>query len=128
VPFTSLTYRDHEDGHRAILLTPLVFHSGNCPGAPWAVRATVPAGYCTDFASVPRWLWWLFPPRGRWNRAAIVHDYLYERHVDRFVADAMFRAGMKDLGVPWLPRLAMYYAVRLFGGFTSSWRKGRNSR
>jgi len=57
VPFTDLEYRDHDDGHRAVLLTPLIYHSGVTPDSPWAVRATVPAGYCTDFASVPRWLW-----------------------------------------------------------------------
>jgi len=125
VPFTDLEYRDHDDGHRAVLLTPLIYHSGVTPDSPWAVRATVPAGYCTDFASVPRWLWPICPPRGRWNRAAIIHDYLYERRVDRFVADALFRSAMKELGVPMWRRLAMYYAVRLFGGLTESWRRGK---
>jgi len=125
MPFTALEYRDHDDGHRAILITPLVFYAGGGDENPWVVRATVPAGYCTDFASVPRWLWWLVPPRGRWNRAAILHDYLYDKHVDRFLADALFRLGMAELGVPWLPRNAMYFAVRLFGGFTRSWRRGK---
>jgi hypothetical protein len=35
--------------------------------------------YVTDFASVPPILWSLIPPIGRYNRAALVHDFLYDR-------------------------------------------------
>jgi hypothetical protein len=38
----------------------------------------IPAGYVTDFASVPMLLWSFFPPIGKYNRAALVHDYLYD--------------------------------------------------
>lgn len=34
--------------------------------------------YVTDFASVPQILWSLIPPIGRYNRAALVHDFLYD--------------------------------------------------
>lgn len=81
------------------------------------VKAVVPAGTETDFASVPRLLWWLFPPIGRYMRAACLHDALYANpNVSRFLADALFREGMNDLAVPWYVRLPIYYAVRIFGG------------
>lgn len=35
--------------------------------------------YVTDFASVPPLLWSVIPPIGRYNRAALVHDFLYDR-------------------------------------------------
>jgi hypothetical protein len=37
----------------------------------------VPAGFETDFASIPWGLWNLFPPLGPWARPAIIHDFLY---------------------------------------------------
>jgi hypothetical protein len=35
---------------------------------------TAPAGYRTDFATVPRWLQSFVPRTGRWDEAAVVHD------------------------------------------------------
>lgn len=37
----------------------------------------VPAGFVTDFASIPRAFWVVFPPTGKYGKAAVVHDYLY---------------------------------------------------
>lgn len=37
----------------------------------------VPKGYKTDLASVPRLLWALFPPFGRYAFAAVIHDKVY---------------------------------------------------
>jgi len=37
----------------------------------------IPAGFVTDFASVPRFLWSFVPPIGKFNLAALVHDYCY---------------------------------------------------
>ena len=36
----------------------------------------VPAGFKTDFASIPKFLWWL-PYWAKFNKASILHDYLY---------------------------------------------------
>jgi len=109
-------------------------------GESWSI--TVPKGFLTDFASVPRrvpfvlpdfiakrlprwvrWvgrigipLWSIFPPWGRYNKAAVVHDWLYRgKIVDRFLADAIFRYMMKELKTPFLKRVLMFYAVRIFG-------------
>lgn len=37
----------------------------------------VPAGFLTDFASVPRPLWWFIPTWGRYGNAAVIHDFCY---------------------------------------------------
>ena len=84
-------------------------------GAGLIIR--VPALTYTDLASTPRLLWPIFPPAGRWSPATILHDYLYSLPgCSRFLADALFREAMHQLGVPWWRRVLMYYAVRLFAG------------
>jgi hypothetical protein len=77
----------------------------------------VPKGFVTNYASTPRILWALFPPRGPWNRAAVLHDWLYSTpgSIDRFYADATFLLAMKALRVPWWRRVLMFRAVRWFG-------------
>jgi len=42
-------------------------------------KVTVPAHFETDLASVPFWIRPIVSQSGNWNRAAILHDYLYER-------------------------------------------------
>ena len=37
---------------------------------------TVPIGYLTDGASVPRLFWNIIPPWGKYSQAAVLHDYL----------------------------------------------------
>ena len=41
-------------------------------------KVTVPAGFVTDLASVPRLLWAIVPRDGLHNGAAVVHDFLYQ--------------------------------------------------
>ena len=83
-----------------------------------SIEVTIPKGFVTDFASVPRFFWRIFPPTGPWCEAAVLHDYLYQKpRCPRFLADALFREAMRELGVPFWRRVAMYYAVRLFGGY-----------
>jgi len=86
---------------------------------------TVPAGFETDFASVPRLFWRIIPPWGRYSSAAVVHDYLYATaSVTRYEADRIFLDLMKRLGVPFWKRRLMYRAVRL-GGW-ASWKRFRS--
>jgi len=82
-----------------------------------AERVDIPAGFVTDFASIPRWLWFLAPPFGRHAPAAVLHDYLYAigQQGARRYADFLFREAMRSSGVPRLRRLAMYFAVRVGG-------------
>ena len=78
----------------------------------------VPAGFRTDFASIPRFFWRLFNPAGKWRRAALIHDYLYSyaANCPRFLADAIFRHVMEQDGVSRTARWLIYVAVRLFAG------------
>lgn len=102
------------------LTRPLTFaewaHATDDGPRAWSIRVIVPTGFVTDFASTPRFLWWLFPPAGTWSKAAVLHDYLYAQPgCSRFLADAIFREAMHLLHVPLWRRVVMYYAVRLCG-------------
>lgn len=95
------------------LLAPFEYHIGQYPSAQ-VIR--VPVGTVTDLASVPRILWVIFPPHGRYAKAAIVHDYLYAQGIGtKAWADLVFLESMEVLGVPKVRRKLMYCAVRLFG-------------
>ena len=95
-------------------------------------EVTVPAGYITDLASVPRIAWAVIAPFDV-ARAAVVHDILYEkingafkegtikskseREEYRAIADNIFRQGMEyaEPSVSKFKILSAYYAVRMFG-------------
>ena len=80
---------------------------------------TVPEGFVTDFASVPRHLWSIYPPTGRYTKAAVLHDFLYSKEshlsLDRKQSDEIFLDGMKALGVKRSVRYPMYWGVRIGG-------------
>jgi hypothetical protein len=87
---------------------------------------TVPVGFETDFASIPRFLWAIYPPAGKWGKAAVVHDWLYASgDRTRLECDEIFKDAMEILGVPWLRRQVMYRAVRLGGG--AAWDRHRKA-
>ena len=78
---------------------------------------TVPVGFKTDFASVPRLFWNILPPTGRYTKAAILHDWLYNSHaVSKEDADGIFRRIMEEENVGVVKRNIMYFAVKFFGG------------
>ena len=88
-------------------------------GSGFAV--TVPEGFETDLATVPLFLWWLFPPHDpRYAAAAVLHDFLYGwrsetgEAFDRATADGIFLEAMLILGVPRWKALTMFVAVRLY--------------
>lgn len=84
----------------------------------------VPAGFETDFASVPRFLWRLFPPWGEYRKAAVLHDYLYrtESGFTKWLGDSLFYEAMVQLKVPWWKRRLIYYAVSWFGYQFYNWK------
>ena len=74
---------------------------------------TVPAGFETDFASVPKAFTWLIPRYGIYTKAAILHDFLCAtKPIGRNDADGIFRRAMRELGVSFLRRWMMWAAVR----------------
>ena len=100
-----------EARNRWRVMQPLVFFS-----ALFDHFFSVPAGFVTDFASVPRvpLVYMLAGDTAR--AAAVVHDYLYTGIVDREVADDVFLEAMAASGVPAWRRYPMYWAVRACGG------------
>lgn len=94
------------------------------------VWAYVPAGYLSDGASVPRLFQWLLPAWGRYGQAAVLHDILCDTlqlfknsvpvPITRKEADHLFLDGMVAAKVPWLTRMVLFAAVRLWGMF--GWR------
>ncbi len=80
---------------------------------------TVPVGYRTDFASIPRVFWRILPPHGPYVPAAVVHDWLCDLRgstgIDSAATHAVFLEAMEVLRVPAWKRATMYRAVRLFG-------------
>ncbi len=91
------------------------------PGAGQQLPAVyVPAGFVTDFASIPRALWIALPRDGDYVWPAVVHDYLYwYQTTTKDTADDIFNAAMVDFKIPALDRIAIYQGVHQAG--TSSW-------
>ena len=88
------------------------------------LEVVAPRGYVTDYASIPRFFWRVFPPWGKYRHAAVIHDVLYsDRSCPRAMADAIFLDAMNALGVPWYQRWPIYAAVRCFGWIP--WRRTR---
>lgn len=81
-------------------------------------RIIIPAGFVTDFLTIPRWpfvYWWL-GDRGR--KSAVVHDFLYGLHVgttERRVADAVLEEALVCEGLSGWQRRLVAIGVR-FGG------------
>ena len=82
---------------------------------------TVPDGFTTDLASIPRIIRPLIPIHGKHTRGAVLHDYLYEiqkindEWITRKQADDIFYDAMLELGVNRFKARIMWSAVRSFG-------------
>ena len=113
-PLSSLTIKDtgrtNEQGRVVYeVVEPFTFKTA-------ILTVKVPRGFLTDFASVPRFMWLVFPPTGKYNRPATIHDFLYViQPCSRWTADAVFREAMIEAGVPFWKRWLIWAAVRVFG-------------
>lgn len=111
VPPPAPTVKPFNDGKEWILMLPQEYLIGN---SEW--RIAVPAGFVTDFASVPRLFWSRISPVDKHGRAAIIHDFLYwDQRCTRKQADRILMLAMKESQVPQGTRLQVYSAVRLGG-------------
>lgn len=105
-----------------VLLEPMTYMVGAT-----GIGITVPAGFVTDYASIPERLWSLYSPHDQYSRAAIVHDYLYWSQLcTRPQADNLFMIAMKESGVPENTRQNVYAGVHLFG--KASWTDNQEQR
>ena len=76
---------------------------------------TVPDGFVTDFASIPRAFRWMITGHGKDRWAAVVHDWLYAEKYDRKKADEIFYEALLISGVNKIKARTMYRAVRTGG-------------
>ena len=85
--------------------------------ARWKSKhVVVPKGFVTDLASIPRIFRTLIPQVGYHLQPAIVHDLCYAGiGLTRKESDDMFLDGMKQQGVWFARRWAIYFAVRAGG-------------
>jgi hypothetical protein len=96
-----------DDGHWR-LIAPLVYQSDVA-----GMIFTVPTGFITDLASVPR-VPIAYLLAGTSNEASVVHDFLYSTHpVPRNTADAVLREASAVTGVPAWRRWLMWVGVRI---------------
>lgn len=83
------------------------------------------AGFQTNFASIPRPLWSIFPKMGKWDMAAVMHDAAYGHslytpsgiriNLIKKYADKLFYDAMLDCGVNIANAKTMYQLVKVFG-------------
>ncbi len=110
--FQPLT-RDLGSGmHR--LQEPVIVHLA---GGPNGWKLEIPAGYVTDYASIPAALHWLINPDDeKVMLAALVHDFIYHTHVvSRAVADAIFYQLLRQSGLARRLAKLMFLSVHLTG-------------
>lgn len=83
----------------------------------------VPKDFDSDLASVPRFLWSIFPPRyAKFIRPALLHDYLYgeKREYTRRYCDNVFFGALIAEDVHKKIAIIMFLGVRLFGWYAYS--------
>lgn len=111
-------YEDQEDGIHALLLRDLVYTTLD----GW--RIVVPTGFVTDFASIPRVLQVIIPPRGVYNRPAVVHDFLYnkapidpmtDKRCTQARADSIIKEACENCDNRTSQRWAIYLGLRAGG-------------
>lgn len=96
------------------LLEDLEYHVGSEDSTDIII---VPKGFITDFASSPKWTWWIVPPFGRYSPCAVIHDFLYRNGLrTRKECDDIFLEAMVVMDVPVWQRNLIYGSVRIFGG------------
>jgi hypothetical protein len=107
---------DERDDGKWIVMQDLVYQSDVA-----GMTFTVPAGFGTDLASVPRLPVVYLLTGGKANSASVVHDWIYtNKMVPRATADAVLReASLLTYVDPWRAQL-MWAGVRVFG--SSHWK------
>lgn len=134
---TPLVVTPLPDGKYWRLLEEFDYHVGSKDSD---VFVHVPKGFVTDFASIPRFLWFL-PPWAKYNKAPVLHDCLYRtkklmgQTISRKRADSIFLEAMlvdfrchKAIGV-FIAYLE-YFGVRCFAWLAwkdvDSWQAAEN--
>lgn len=118
-----------DDGRTYELLEDFEYYRDN-----ESFKIFVKKGFRTDFASIPRILWSIYPPFGKYSKSALLHDFLCEAFlnkkqwqeisnlhklelVTRKMADEIFLESMRAVGVPFLSANILYLGVRVYAVF-----------
>lgn len=89
---------------------------------------SVPPGFVTDLASIPRGLWWWQAPHEGTLAPAIVHDFLYwEQPCTKDEADAVMYVAMKQTGMRDVAVNLVYAGIRTQFA-QDSWDKNLGAR
>lgn len=123
---TPLIVSPMSNGHDWKLLSPFTYHIGTKFSREYI---KIPRGFITDFASIPRFFWFL-PDWATYNKGPIPHDFLYKykklngKPITRKRADDIFLEAMlvdfRNHKCGKIVAYIEYYAVRLFAWF--AWR------
>lgn len=132
-----LDVRVRDDGKHYEVLDTFTYYLDNNKEALLKVEK----GFITDFASVPRIFWSIYPPFGRYTKCAVLHDRLcvaflnkelwnnvavdkdklpvalQNRFVRRYEADKLFLDSMKAIKVNAFTRFVLYASVRIYAIF-----------
>lgn len=96
-------------------IEPFEYHVGTYPSEE---IITVPIGFITDFASIPRIFWPLISPIDSHAKASVVHDYCYYKGLySKKKSDLIFKEGLEVLKINPVKKWTMYYFVVIFGWF-----------
>ena len=108
------TLRKINSTNRWVVQEPFVWYIDYFDHSKWEV--VIPAGYGTDFGTIPRLLQIFFNPTA--HLAYVLHDYLYEHQTftreecDLILVDALLAEWMNKAWV-----LLVWLSVRAFGWF-----------
>lgn len=119
-PVPTVAFTDHR---HSMLFSDLEYE---IPGS--GEKIIVPAGFVTDYASIPLSARQYFEAGGQaYQYPAIVHDWLYwSQTKSREEADRIFDEAMKDCEVGDVKRNTIWAAVRAGGG--SAWENNQRER
>ncbi len=115
---TRLSFESTEVAGRRLLTEPLVWspHAGSIITVPGDSK------FYTDFASIPRFLWPIWPPFGDYEAAAVLHDFLYysgtttREEADKVFRDVMIWLNKQDgYDISGFTRWSLYRGVRMGG-------------
>lgn len=93
-----------------------------------ALEFTLPVGFVSDLASIPKLLRNVLDVDGRSRFPALVHDWLYSgRWTSRAFADAQLRSALIEYGETPVDASIYWCGVRTFGGIYWARRNARGA-